>query len=87
LKSIAEIGRRERELVVLKFVTSETCQDANVFTTNSDRQLLYVSLGSQPVKLGMSICRLFDIRQQTFAADSRPSEQMKPLEHRSQNQN
>jgi hypothetical protein len=29
--------------------------------------------GSQPVKLGMSIFRLFDIRQQTFAADSRPS--------------
>jgi hypothetical protein len=30
-----------------------------------------VALGSWTVKLGMSICRLFDIRQQTFAADSR----------------
>ena len=29
--------------------------------------------GSQPVKLGMSIFRLFDIRQQTFAADTHPS--------------
>src|ERR1700719_4389820 len=42
--------------------------------------------GSQPVKLGMSICRLFDIRQQTFAADSRPSRRMNPLEHHTQNQ-
>src|ERR1700722_8991197 len=42
--------------------------------------------GSQPVKLGMSICRLFEIRQQTFAADSRPSRRMKPLEHHTQNQ-
>src|ERR1700731_3830758 len=42
--------------------------------------------GSPPRKLGMSICRLFDIRQQTFAADSRPSRRMKPLEHHTQNQ-
>jgi hypothetical protein len=47
----------------------------------------YVGSGSQPVKLGMSIYRLFDIRQQTFAADTIRHEQMKPLEHRSQNQN
>jgi hypothetical protein len=42
-------------------------------------------LVSQPVKLEMIIFRLFDIRQQTFAADTHPSRRMKPLEHRTQN--
>ena len=35
--------------------------------------ILRVRCGSQPVKLETSICCPFDIRQQTFAADSRPS--------------
>ena len=44
-----------------------------------------VAFGSQPVKLGMSICRLFDAQQQTFAADGSSSKRITPMKHRAEN--